>query len=188
MFIDVDKAQDRIKYLNTQINKKQTDIRSLVSSLTTTAPAAPALQPSSEIFNSGAKESKQKQQPVATQQVNIPRLNTQLSQLKVKIDKSKTYLDQSNHLSHIINSDISSLEKRKNHAKSTLDLYTDIIELRGSIKMVTEALDKYDSDPNASLENIEMAAHFTHKSMSLMQVIKEQVQASPHSSEDAVLA
>lgn len=54
----------------------------------------------------------------------------------MKIDKSKTYLDQSNHLSHIINSDISSLEKRKNQAKNTLDLYTDIIELRGSIKMV----------------------------------------------------
>ena len=110
--------------------------------------------------------------PVVAQQVNIPRLNTQLSQLKVKIDKSKTYLDQSNHLSHIINSDISSLEKRKNQAKGTLDLYTDIIELRGSIKMVNEALESYDKS-NGSLENLEMAAHFTSKSMSLMQVIKE---------------
>lgn len=92
--------------------------------------------------------------------------------MKVKIDKSKTYLDQSNHLSHIINSDISSLEKRKNQAKGTLDLYTDIIELRGSIKMVNEALESYDKS-NGSLENLEMAAHFTSKSMSLMQVIKE---------------
>ena len=126
------------------------------------------------------------------QQVNIPRLNTQLSQLKVKIDKSKTYLDQSNHLSHIINSDISSLEKRKNQAKSTLDLYTDIIELRGSIKMVKEALEKYETNTvggvKGSLENLEMAAHFTSKSMSLLQVIKEQVHASPNSSEEQVLS
>jgi chromosome segregation ATPase len=67
-------------------------------------------------------------------------LNTQLSQLKVKIDKSKTYLDKSNNLSQDVNSDISSLEKRKNTARQTLDLYTDIVELRGSILMVKEAL------------------------------------------------
>lgn len=39
----------------------------------------------------------------------------------------------------------------------------------------------------ASLESLEMAAHFTSKSMSLMQVIKEQVAASPISSESQVL-
>jgi len=39
----------------------------------------------------------------------------------------------------------------------------------------------------ASLESLEMAAHFTSKSMSLMQVIKEQVAASPYSSECEVL-
>ena len=77
-------------------------------------------------------------------------------------------------MSHIINSDISSLEKRKNQAKSTLDLYTDIIELRGSIKMVREALASYEENKEGGgLENLEMAAHFTSKSMSLMQVIKE---------------
>ena len=69
------------------------------------------------------------------------------------------------------------MEKRKNQAKSTLDLYTDIIELRGSIKMVQEALTDYEEveevDAFASLESLEMAAHFTSKSMSLMQVIKE---------------
>ena len=32
-----------------------------------------------------------------------------------------------------------------------------------------------------------MAAHFTAKSLSLMQVIQEQVRASPHSSEEDVL-
>ena len=48
--------------------------------------------------------------------------------------------------------------------------------------MVNEALESYDKS-NGSLENLEMAAHFTSKSMSLMQVIKEQVQASPYSSE-----
>lgn len=68
--------------------------------------------------------------------MNISGLNTQLSQLKVKIDKSKTYLDQSNHLSHIINSGIASLEQRKNGAQKTLNLFTDCIELRGSTKMV----------------------------------------------------
>ena len=107
----------------------------------------------------------------------------------MKIDKSKNYLDQSNHLSHIINSDISSLETRKNQAKSTLDLYTDIIELRGSIKMVKEALASVEQNSiHGSLDKLEMAAHFTSKSMSLMQVIQEQVAASPHSSEDEVLA
>ena len=94
-------------------------------------------------------------------------------------------------MSHIINSDISSLEKRKNQAKGTLDLYTDIIELRGSIKMVNEALASYEAsqgdDRMASLESLEMAAHFTSKSMSLMQVIKEQVVACPQSSESQVL-
>ena len=172
MFTDVDKAQDRIKYLNTQINKKQTDIKSLISSLTTNASSA-TLQQSNDIFSTSTSQKNSNtaqltdKKPVVAQQVNIPRLNTQLSQLKVKIDKSKTYLDQSNHLSHIINSDISSLEKRKNQAKGTLDLYTDIIELRGSIKMVNEALESYDKS-NGSLENLEMAAHFTSKSMSLM--------------------
>ena len=39
----------------------------------------------------------------------------------------------------------------------------------------------------ASLESLEMAAHFTSKSMSLMQVIKEQVAACPQSSESQVL-
>ena len=93
--------------------------------------------------------------------------------MRVKIDKSKDYLDQSNHLSHIVNSDINSLEKRKNQAKATIELYTDIIELRGSVKMVEEALEDYEGSQDASLEQLEMAAHFTSKSMSLMQVIKE---------------
>ena len=40
MIIDVEKAQDRIRYLDTQINKKQNDIRSLIASLTTNQSAA----------------------------------------------------------------------------------------------------------------------------------------------------
>lgn len=37
MFVDTEKAEERIKYLNSQINKKQTDIKSLISSLTASA-------------------------------------------------------------------------------------------------------------------------------------------------------
>lgn len=47
MFIDVGKAQERIKYLDGQINRKQTDIRSLICSLTT---SSSSLQQASEIF------------------------------------------------------------------------------------------------------------------------------------------
>jgi hypothetical protein len=58
--------------------------------------------------------------------------------------------------------------------------------------MVKEALEKYENNTvggvKGSLENLEMAAHFTAKSMSLMQVIKEQVRASPNSSEEQVLS
>ena len=106
-----------------------------------------------------------------SQQVNISGLNTQLSQLKIKIDKSKTYLDKSNSLSSDVNSDISSLEKRKNAARKTLDLYTDIVEIRGSILMVKEALKSCDENEErmeGGLGNLETAAHFTSKSLSLM--------------------
>ena len=55
--------------------------------------------------------------------------------------------------------------------------------------MVKEALASVEQNSiHGSLDKLEMAAHFTSKSMSLMQVIQEQVAASPHSSEDEVLA
>ena len=201
MFIDETKAKERIKYLDSQISKKQKDIHSLVKQLTS---GTPAVQQTSAILDQATSKSasassqtrdakNDSKQGMIAQQVNIPRLNTQLSQLKVKIDNSRTYLDQSNHLSHIINSDISSLEERKNQAKSTLDLYTDIVELRGSIKMVKQTLAQVEAEEQdgadlGNLENLEMAAHFTTKSISLMQVIREQVQASPQCDENELLA
>ena len=54
MFIDVSKAQERIKYLDAQINRKQTDIRSLICSLTT---KSSALQHTTEIFGAGSRPS-----------------------------------------------------------------------------------------------------------------------------------
>lgn len=59
--------------------------------------------------------------------------------------------------------------------------------------MVKEALEQYESNTKkggvkGSLENLEMAAHFTSKSMSLMQVIQEQVRASPNNSGEEVLS
>lgn len=55
--------------------------------------------------------------------------------------------------------------------------------------MVKEALACVEkSSVHGSLDKLEMAAHFTSKSISLMQVIQEQVAASPHSSEKEVLA
>jgi hypothetical protein len=73
------------------------------------------------------------------------------------------------------------LEIRKKRATDTLDLFTDVIELRGSIKMVKQSLancvlagDSKKMSMNG-LENLETAAHFMSKSMSLMQVIEKQL-------------
>ena len=55
-------------------------------------------------------------------------------------------MEQSKNLSSLINSEISSLEVRKKRATDTLDLFTDVIELRGSIKMVKRSLANWHSN------------------------------------------
>jgi len=97
MIIDTNAAETRIRQLNEQIKAKQFEVNSLISGVTS--------QPSLTM----PKEIKYSLKP----NINISGLNTQLSQLKVKIDSAKSYLDQSNNLSNIINSGISSLEKKK---------------------------------------------------------------------------
>ena len=47
MIVDAVKAKERIKYLDSEIHKKQTDIRSLIASLTT---SSPALKQTSDFF------------------------------------------------------------------------------------------------------------------------------------------
>ena len=72
--------------------------------------------------------------------MNITGLNTQLSLLSHKIEGANEYLEQSKSLSSTINAGISSLEARKKRANDTLNLFTDVVELRGSVQMVKQAL------------------------------------------------
>ena len=72
--------------------------------------------------------------------MNISGLNTQLSLLSNKIEGANDYLEQSKSLSSTINAGITTLEIRKKRAFDTLNLFTDIVELRGSVKMVKGAL------------------------------------------------
>jgi hypothetical protein len=71
-------------------------------------------------------------------------------------------LEQSKNLSKTINEGINSLERRKKRAKDTVDLFTDVIELRGSVKMVKKSLS------NMDMENLETASYFIQKSTSLI--------------------
>jgi hypothetical protein len=72
--------------------------------------------------------------------MNITGLNTQLSLLGHKVEGANEYLEQSKSLSSTINAGISSLEARKKRANDTLNLFTDVVELRGSVQMVKKAL------------------------------------------------
>ena len=63
---------------------------------------------------------------------------------------------------------------RKKRATETLDLFTDAIELRGSVKMIKKAIEK----DQVGIENLETAAHFMSKSLSLIQVIEKQIPPS----------
>ena len=72
--------------------------------------------------------------------MNISGLNTQLSLLSNKIEGANDYLEQSKSLSSTINAGITTLEIRKKRANDTLNLFTDIVELRGSVQMVKGAL------------------------------------------------
>lgn len=68
------------------------------------------------------------------------------------------------------------LEKRKQKAKTSLNLFVDVIEMRGSVRLVNETLPEPSANnQHVSLESLETAAHFLSKSLALMQVIEDQV-------------
>lgn len=149
MIIDIAAAKERLKVLDVKISQKQADVSALI------------------------KAQKEPLKP----QLNISGLNTQLSLLSTKIDGAHEYLEQSKRLSSTINSGISSLEIRKKCANDTLNLFTDVVELRGSVKMVKKALGNIQhssgsSSKTSTLENLETATYFTEKSMTLIQVIE----------------
>lgn len=107
--------------------------------------------------------------PETTRTINIDGLNSHLSQLNDKISGAHDYLDKCKSLSETINAGISSLELRKARAADTLHLLTDVVEVRGSVKMVKKSL--ANAKDSKQLDQLETATYFMQKTMSLMQVI-----------------
>ncbi|CDW72213.1 UNKNOWN [Stylonychia lemnae] len=98
------------------------------------------------------------------QTINVSTMKVQLAQLKEKIGGTREFLESSNNLSQIINSGINSLETRKSRAKDTLNLFQDIIQLRGSYNQVYTAFDNND---------LESAVYFMAKVISLMKSMEK---------------
>lgn len=75
---------------------------------------------------------------------DLSHLSIQLAQLQRKIHSTKEYLESSNNLSMIINSGINSLESRKQHARDTMHMFEDVLQLRASYASVIIELEKGD--------------------------------------------
>jgi uncharacterized coiled-coil protein SlyX len=148
MIIDIATARERLQHLDLRIAQKQQDIEALVK------------------------------MPDTNRTFNVTGLNEQLDSLDGKINDANDYLYKCRTLSETINSGISSLELRKKRAADTLHMFTDILEVRGSVKMVRDSLNSaVKGDSKQQLEQLETATYFMQKSMSLMQVIAAQMPA-----------
>jgi hypothetical protein len=73
-------------------------------------------------------------------------------------------LQSSNSLSQILNAGVNSLETRKTRARNTLNLFDDIVQLRGSLNHIQDCL---------ADDRSEDATYFMAKAMALIKVLSD---------------
>lgn len=107
-------------------------------------------------------------------------LSLNMQQLGLKMQQAADpHLTQAHEFTQIVNNSIKSLQHRKQMAEDTMNMLTEVIELRSSCQMVWSSLDQIEKarkeqDPSKfDLQPIENAVYFMSKTISVVNLLGE---------------